>query len=364
MKTPLYEEHTALNARMVDFANWEMPLLYTGIIPEHQHTRTQVSMFDISHMGEFEMRGPRAEADLERLLTQSIAAIQIGAGSYGYMLDERGGVIDDLICFRMGPDRFWLVVNAGTTADDFAWISEHISEGTQLLDLSADTAKLDIQGPRSHAVLTELFPGQVPELKYFRFQEVIWQDTPCLLSRTGYTGEWGYELFLPSTRVGHFWRMFADTGVIKPAGLGARDTLRLEAGYTLYGHELTRQRTPAGASQGRFMNFDKDFIGREAVRRELDDDQRRDLVGLMLSGRMAARQGDLVYDGDTEIGTVTSGLFAPSLNCAAALAYVNHSRTAPGKELEISTRNRKLSAVVTPLPLYTDGTARRKTPPT
>lgn len=363
MRTPLYEEHTGLKARMVDFAGWEMPLLYTGIIPEHQSTRSQATVFDICHMGEFELRGPGAEADLERLLTQSIAAIPAGAGAYGYLLDERGGVIDDLICFRMGADRFWLVVNAGTAAGDAAWIREHVSSNTTFLDCSPDTAKLDIQGPRSHAALAEIFPGQVPDLKYFRFQEVVWQDTPCLLSRTGYTGEWGYELFLPAARVRHFWRLLLGAGAIKPAGLGARDTLRLEAGYALYGHELSRQRTPAGASQGRFMNFDKNFIGRDAVRRELEDDRRRDLVGLLLPGRMAARPGDIVFSGDAEAGAVTSGLFAPSLNRAAALAYVDRACAAPGRQLEISARGRRLPAVVAPLPLYTGGTARRKTPP-
>ncbi len=362
MRTPLYADHCALNARMVDFAGWEMPLLYTGIIPEHQYTRSQASVFDIFHMGEFELRGPGAEADLERLLTQSIAALPAGAGAYGYLLDENGGVLDDLICFRMASDRFWLVVNAGTAAGDADWIREHISGNTQFTDLSPTTAKLDIQGPRSFAALAQLFPGQVPALKYFRFQEVVWQDTPCLLSRTGYTGEWGYELYLPAGQVRRFWKLMLDAGLIKPAGLGARDTLRVEMGYPLYGHELSRNQTPAGAAQGRFMDLNKNFIGRDAVRRELADSRRRCLAGLLLEGRMAARNGDRVFDGATEVGTVTSGLFAPSLNRAVALAYVHHTCAGPGRQLEISTRNRRLPAVTTALPFYDGGTARHKTP--
>lgn len=363
MRTPLYEEHTGLKARIVDFAGWEMPLLYTGIIPEHQYTRSQVSLFDVCHMGEFELRGAGAEADLERLLTQSIAAIPAGAGSYGYLLEDGGGVIDDLICFRMAADRFWLVVNAGTAAGDAAWIREHLSVNTQFTDLSAETAKLDIQGPRAHAALADIFPGQVPALKYFRFQEVVWQDTPCLLSRTGYTGEWGYELYLPAAQARRFWRLLLDAGTIKPAGLGARDTLRVEMGYALYGHELSRGQTPAGAAQGRFVDLNKNFIGRDAVRRELAGDRRRILAGLLLPGRMAARPGDLVFDGAVEAGAVTSGLFAPSLNRAVALAYVEQERAAPGRQLEISARGRRLPATVATLPFYTGGTARGKTPP-
>lgn len=360
MKTALYDEHLALKAKIVDFAGWKMPLLYTGIIPEHQHTRTRASIFDICHMGEFELKGPTAEADLERLLTQPIGSLSSGAGSYGFMLNEKGGVIDDLVCFRLADDCFWLVVNAGNIAKDAAWIKEHISDSTSFNDLSASLAKIDIQGPESYKVLTQLFPGQVPELKYFRFQKVTWQGTSGLLSRTGYTGELGYEFYFPLTKASEFWKLFLENSLLKPAGLGARDTLRVEIGYTLYGHELTLDRTPAGATQGRFMDFHKSFIGKEAVQQELESDKREVLVGLQLAGRMAARNGDQVFAAENPIGTITSGLFSPSLNSAIALAYIEQSSASPGTKLAISSRNRLLEATVISLPFYKEGTARRK----
>lgn len=345
---------------MVDFAGWEMPLLYQGIIPEHNHTRHQVSIFDICHMGEFEISGPTAESDLQSLLTQSVPSIQEGVGSYGYLTDENGGVIDDLICFRMAPDRFWLVVNAGTAAADAAWITSHLSKTTIFNDISSATAKIDIQGPRTLDVLEQLFPGNIPSLKYFRFKKINLRGVSCLLSRTGYTGELGYELFLPADKAREFWQLLLSSDLVRPAGLGARDTLRVEMGYPLYGHELSRARTPVGAAGDRFIDLTKKFIGCDAIRSELDDPQRQYLVGLLLEGRMAARAGAEVYLNDQLIGTVTSGLFSPSLNRAVALAYVRQDCSRSGTQLEIAARGRRLPVLTVDLPLYRDGTARKK----
>ncbi len=358
MQTSLYSAHVALGARMVPFAGWEMPLVYGGIIPEHLWTRAHASVFDICHMGEFEIKGATAEADLERLVTLSVATLKPGAGTYGYLLAEDGGVLDDLICFRLGADRFWLVVNAGTLAGDRDWIRAHLSPRTTFTDLSPAMAKLDIQGPCARQGIEAAFGQIMPSLGYFHFQEGTIQYTPCLVSRTGYTGEFGYELYVPTNEVARFWSLLLKSGQILPAGLGSRDTLRVEMGYPLYGHELRREWRPTGASRGRFLVMAKPFIGREAVRRELETNAYRVLVGLMLERRMAGRAGDLVMKNGVEVGVVTSGLFAPSLNVAVALAYVDQAASRPGEALTITVRGKPLNARVESLPLYKQGTAR------
>jgi len=376
MQTPLYNDHVGLGARMVPFAGWDMPLVYRGIIPEHLWTRTQASVFDICHMGEFEIKGATAEADLERLVTGAIASLKTGACTYGYLLAEDGGVLDDVICFRLGAERFWLVVNAGTLAGDREWIRAHLSPRTTFTDLSPAMAKLDIQGPCARAAMEAALGQALPNLRYFHFQEVNIQDTPCLLSRTGYTGEYGYELYVPANEVPRFWNLLLKPGQILPAGLGARDTLRVEMGYPLYGHELRREWRPptslrygasghlaadvAGASRGRFMDMAKPFIGREAVRREMEIGAYRVLVGLLLEGRMAGRAGDAVLKDGIGVGELTSGLFAPSLNVAVALAYVDQTVSRLGEALAISVRGKSLNARVEALPLYKKGTVRLK----
>ncbi len=358
MKTILFDEHVSLGARMVPFAGWEMPLLYRGIVPEHLWTREHASVFDICHMGEFEIKGATAERDLEKLLTMSVAALKPGRCAYGYLLAEDGGVLDDLICFRFGPERFMLVVNAGTLAGDRDWIRAHLSPQTVFVDLSPVTAKLDIQGPRSRELLEKVFSAPLPELGFFRFQELELLGSACLLSRTGYTGEWGYELFVPVAVAQKFWQEILRSGEIKPAGLGARDTLRVEMGYPLYGHELRREWTPAGAAHGRFLELNKHFIGCEAVQRALHTGAARELAGLILEGRMAGRAGDVVLQEDAVVGELTSGLFAPSLNTAVALAYIERDCCVPGKVVSVLTRGRKLPARIEPLPLYKQGSAR------
>ncbi len=360
MKTALYDDHVAAGARMVPFAGWEMPLAYGGIVAEHLWTRRDVSIFDICHMGEFEIKGATAEADLERLVTVSVRALAIGACAYGYLLAEDGGVLDDLICFRLASDRFWLVVNAGPLAGDRDWVRAHLSAGTLFTDLSPATAKLDIQGPRAREAVEEALGQPLPDLGYFRFRELTLAGAPCLLSRTGYTGEFGYELFAPVHEVRRLWARLTRPGRIRPAGLGARDTLRVELGYPLYGHELRRERSPVGAGRGRFLDLAKPFIGREAVRRELEAGASRVLAGLLLEGRMAARPGDAVVVDGAPAGEVTSGLFAPSLGRAVALAYLDPAAAAPGAPAALLVRGRALPARIETPPFYKQGTARRK----
>ncbi|MBI3986301.1 MAG: glycine cleavage system aminomethyltransferase GcvT [Lentisphaerae bacterium] len=382
MKTPLYDAHVALGARMTDFAGWTMPVQYTGILREHTAARTQAVVFDTCHMGEFAIGGPGALGDMERLFTRALAPVIPGRCVYGYLLADQGGVIDDAICYRRSETDFLLVVNAGNREADARWIRSHLSPSTRFEDLSDRTAKLDIQGPSSRAALEKALEIRLPELPYFHFAEINMGEVAAVISRTGYTGEWGYELFCPVEQVGRIWRQLLEKGGVIPAGLGARDLLRVEMGYPLYGHELSLERSPVAAAGARFMDVstpvggttshltgshvgqrpsrdaDGSFIGSETVRRELADGVPRRLAGLRLTGRGAARQHDVVFDGDTPVGEVTSGLFSPSLNVAIAMAYLDGPVAQPGRAVSIQVRGLRLPATVVALPFYREGTAR------
>lgn len=360
-RTPLYEEHRAAGARMSGFAGWNMPIQYRPILAEHFHTRAHASVFDICHMGEFDLEGASAAADLHRLLTCAVTPMSVGRCRYGYLLDERGGVIDDLTCYRLGADRFRLVVNAATTPGDADWIQSHLSPTTRFDNASDRTAKIDVQGPSSRDVLEKALGARVPDLGYFRCEEIAQSGLTGLLSRTGYTGEWGYELYVETEQAAELWRRLTEAGAA-PAGLGARDTLRIEMGYPLYGHELTRERTPAGVSNGAFLDFSKEFIGRAAVEKELADGPAQRLAGLRLESKRAARPGDPVRANKTPVGQVTSGSLAPSLGVAVALAWIDANAAKEGTRLNLEARGAMLPATVTALPFYREGTARKKTP--
>ena len=360
MKTPLYDIHASLGAKIRSFAGWEMPIYYDGILSEHAHTRRFASIFDTCHMGEFNFCGTTAEADLERLVTMNVGTIREGQCRYGYMLNDSGGVIDDLMVYRRGPQSWFVVVNAGTLQSDATWIRGHISSDTVFTDSSENRAKLDIQGPTTHAEIITAVGHELPILRYFRFMDTTIADIPCTLSRTGYTGEFGYEIYLDADRVVELWKILTKNGRIHPAGLGARDTLRLEVGYPLYGNELTSDQVPARATQGQFIDLSEEFIGKQAVEKAMEQGISRCLVGLRLDTKRAARQGDtIIYDG-RDVGVVTSGALAPSLGVAIAFAYVDAGLDAPGQALDIDVRGKRLAATVVPLPFYSQGTARKK----
>ena len=344
---------------MSPFAGWDMPIQYAGILKEHEHTRNGASLFDTCHMGEFDLWGPGAEADLERLMTQSIRSMRPGQCRYGYMLAENGGVLDDLIVFRRGPEHFFVVVNAGTRADDAAWIRRSISDDTVFQDLSEGRGKLDVQGPRSRPWMEAAFNHPLPDLGYFRFQETELGDIPCTLSRTGYTGEWGYELYFDAPYANDLWNRLTADGRIRPAGLGARDTLRLEMGYPLYGHELSADHSPVSATGSMFIDTDKDFHGKPVVLHELDSAPAQCLTALRLESRRAARAVDRVLHSGEGVGRVTSGALSPSLDVAVALAYIDRELRSFGTTVTVETRGTALPATVTDLPFYTQGTARR-----
>ncbi|NOY82229.1 MAG: glycine cleavage system aminomethyltransferase GcvT [Kiritimatiellaeota bacterium] len=356
-RTVLHDEHIALGARMAPFGGFEMPIQYTGILAEHHAVRSAAAVFDVCHMGEFRIQGETALADLENLLSCDVASLEPGRCRYGFLCTEDGGVLDDQIVYRLGTDEFMMVVNAGTQDRDFAWICEHLSPASRALNVSAETAKLDLQGPSSVRILNRLLDEPIEALRYFHFRQAMFEREPILVSRTGYTGEIGFELYCSADLAPRLWRACLESDAA-PAGLGARDTLRLEMGYPLHGHELSRERNAAEAGMDWALSRSKTFIGATAVR--TPDAVKERLVGLVLEGRRSARSGQVVIDATgVPVGRVTSGSFAPSLKVAVAMAYVRTDLTGPGQVLGIDAGRHRLTARVTETPFYRLGSARR-----
>lgn len=351
--TPLTARHQALGAKMADFAGFLMPIQYAGIIAEHTHTRTRASLFDICHMGEFLIAGDAAKAELSRVLTHNLATLAPGRCRYGFLLNEGGGIIDDCILYCLAEDHYMLVVNGARVQVDREWIAARLHQA-HFEDVSDDTGKLDLQGPASLEVLEALLGQSLRHIPYFGFAQLEWQGQPLLVSRTGYTGELGYELYCPAGQAGPLWDALLEHETVKPAGLGARDTLRLEMGLPLYGHDLDEVHTPAEAGYGGLLTSNADYIGKAralAVREKL--------VGLLLDGRRSARHGDAVLLDGEQVGVVTSGSFCPSLNGAAALAFIQADK-AGAAAYAIRTARAELPAVLAELPFHKTGTARIK----
>jgi len=358
-RTPLYAEHIGLGASMTQFGGYEMPVRYKGILAEHETARTGAVVFDTCHMGEIRAAGPQAESFLDRLLTCPISSLPPGRCRYGMMCREDGGVLDDLIVYRFDDQTFMLVVNAGTRPKDVAWIEEQRdSSGADVAveDVSDVTAKIDLQGPGSVKILQRVLDTPIAPLRYFHFTHAAFRGAPVLVSRTGYTGEIGFELYIGAEQAAALWRRCLDLGAA-PAGLGARDTLRLEMGYPLYGHELREEYNAAWSGLHRVIAPDKDFIGAEAVRGPRAAEKR--LAGIVLEGRRAAREGASVLIDGRPAGHVTSGSFAPSVGRAAALAYIAAPQPEAGASVRLDTGRAQLRGTIADLPFYKNGTVRR-----
>ncbi|PTN38728.1 glycine cleavage system aminomethyltransferase GcvT [Desulfonatronum sp. SC1] len=356
LKTPLHAWHSAHQGRMVPFAGWDLPVQYAaGILAEHEQTRTRASVFDICHMGEFLVSGGEAEEALGRVVTLNLPKLRPGRAGYGFLLNQQGGILDDLIIYRLEQTRFLLVVNAARIDHDREWIKNLLPSTVVLEDVSEQTAKIDLQGPLSLEALQSVVPGDWRDLGYFSFRHHRFQGEDVLISRTGYTGELGYEVYLPTSSALAFWEACLQDDRARPAGLGARDTLRLEMGLPLYGQDLDEHHTPAEAGYAALLTSPTPYVGKE---RQMDVRER--LIPLLIPGRRSARHGDMVYStsGDAR-GRVTSGSFAPSLGHAVALAYVD-TRFADDPEFMIRTGKAELPARRTTLPFYTQGTARIK----
>ena len=350
-RTPLYGEHKSLGARLVDFAGWEMPVQYEGIKAEHNAVRNHAGLFDVSHMGEAVFRGPGAEEAVQRLVTRDVSRLEEGQAGYSAVCYESGGTVDDVIVYRR-PDDFLVVVNASNREKDL----EHFRSNTQDLDVevadeSDDWALLALQGPEAADLLQNLTGANLPDLRPFRFVEGEVAGAKTLVSRTGYTGEDGFELYVSPDDAPRVWRELLEAGAT-PAGLGARDTLRLEAGMCLYGNELDPETTPLEAGIGFAVHLDKEreFIGQEALRREKEEGLRKKLVGFEVEGRGIARHDYPVRVEEGEIvGHVTSGTLSPTLGKAIGLALVS-----PGIEdrFEVVIRERPVDAHTVQLPFY------------
>ncbi|MCH7590875.1 glycine cleavage system aminomethyltransferase GcvT [PVC group bacterium] len=356
-KTPLYKWHVQEKALMAPFGGWAMPIQYRSIIAEHTHTRESVSLFDICHMGEFIVEGQTASQDLDRIVTQAIPSLKIGQCRYGYILNEEAGILDDTIVYKISENAFMMVVNASTLDSDYQWIKKQLRSTTRFRDISAETAKIDIQGALSKSVMTETLKVDCANLNYFHFRNVHIQGIEVLISRTGYTGEWGYELYFPADKAEDLWQIILSDPRVKPAGLGARDTLRLEVGYPLYGQDLTESINPKMCDGMKFVDFKKDFIGHAALNLK---ESEFILVALLCEGRRSPRHDDKITFNSKEVGTVTSGSFSPSLKRGIALGYVKKEFTPLETPLVIQGEKSALPAIVTQLPFYKEGTARKR----
>ena len=349
-RTPLYEEHEALGARLVPFAGYEMPVQYEGIKAEHEAVRTRAGLFDVSHMGEVIFRGPQAEAAIQRLVTRDVSRLAAGQAGYAAVCYENGGTVDDVLVYRREND-FLVVVNASNREKDLDHFRAHTRDlDVEVTDESDDWALLALQGPEAARLLQGLTETDLSSMKYYRFVEGEVGGAPVTISRTGYTGEDGFELYVRPDDAPALWRRLVGAGAV-PAGLGARDTLRLEAGMCLYGNELDSETTPLEAGIGFAVHLDKEaeFVGREALREEKREGLRKKLVGFEVEGRGIARHDYPVTVGGETVGKVTSGTQSPTLNKAIGLALVS-----PGVEdrFEVEVRGRPVAARAVPLPFY------------
>lgn len=344
-RTVLYDAHVALKARMVDFHGWEMPIQYAGIIDEHTAVRARVGLFDLSHMGRVRVQGPKRREFLQKLLTIDVAKVPEGKCRYSFFLTEKGTPIDDLILYAGGPDDF-LVVNASNREADLAWMNKHLPAGVTLVDETFTTALIAIQGPRSVETVKRVLNIDPSAMGYYTFATI----GEYFLSRTGYTGEDGFEIFVPNAKASEIWNRFIDAQ-ITPIGLGARDTLRTEAAMPLYGNDLDENTTPLEAGLTFAVDLDKpEFIGQAALKAAGTPSRR--LAGIVMEGKRIARQGYDVLHAGKKIGKVTSGTWSPSLEKSIAMAYVPAELRKEGTPLEIDVRGRLEKASTVKLPFY------------
>ena len=356
LKTPLYHIHTALGGKMVPFAGYLLPVQYpAGLIKEHMAVRTQCGLFDVSHMGEILLTGPDAVKNLNHLLTNDYTHMDDGQARYSPMCNERGGVVDDLIVYKQEENRYLLVVNAANKDKDYQWIASHLIGDAKAQDLSPQFAQLALQGPAAQEILCRLADhSDLPEKYYTAYFDRKVRNIPCIISRTGYTGEDGFELYLAPEDAPDMWNLLMEAGEdlgLLPCGLGARDTLRLEAAMPLYGHEMDEEISPKEAGLGIFVKMDKeDFIGKEALIQREPLTRRR--TGLKATGRGIIREHQDVYFNDRKIGVTTSGTHCPYLGYPAAMALIDIAYREPGTMVEVDVRGRRVAAQVVPLPFY------------
>jgi aminomethyltransferase len=362
-RTPLYDEHVAAGGKIVPFAGWEMPVQYpTGITAEHHAVRRAAGIFDVSHMGEIEVHGQRALDFVQYVTTNDVSRLEVGQAQYSTLLQEDGTLLDDLIVYRF-PEHILLVVNASNRERDFAWIQRYAPEfEVEVRDRSDEIALLALQGPRAEAILARLTDHDLASIRYYHFAQGRVDGREAVISRTGYTGEDGFELYLDAADAAPLWRRLLEVGAdegLVPAGLGARDSLRLEMGYALYGNDMDERRTPLEAGLGWVVKLDKgDFVGRDALQRQKQEGVRTRLAGFRLKERGFPRPGYEIRVGGEPAGQVTSGVASPSLGEGIGMAYLPADAKA-GTEIEVVIRDRPVPAEVTRPPFYKNGTVKK-----
>ncbi|HEV8655343.1 MAG TPA: glycine cleavage system aminomethyltransferase GcvT [Candidatus Limnocylindria bacterium] len=353
-RTPLYEQHRALGARMVPFAGYEMPIQYAGIVAEHRAVREAAGLFDLSHMGEFHFDGPKAQAAVDRLVSSDIAGLATGQARYGLLCNERGTIVDDVIVYRTGADHMLMVVNAANIEKDEAHVRKHLSKDVSVADRSADTALIAIQGPRAADILVRIAGGSVAALPPFGVKAARAAGAEATIARTGYTGEDGFEVFIDNADAVQVWQALLVAGrgdALVPVGLGARDTLRLEARFSLYGNDIDETTGPIEAGLGWTCKLDKEFVGRDAIAKQKADGPKRRIVGLVVDGGVARHGYDVISEGKA-VGQVTSGTYGPTVAQNIALAYVPTELSKVGTTLAVRIREKDVPATVVKTPFY------------
>jgi aminomethyltransferase len=353
-QTPFHSIHRQLGAKMVPFGGYEMPVQYTSIIEEHKAVRTAVGVFDVSHMGEFVVKGKNAQAFLQLVTVNDVAKLVPGEAQYSAMCYDDAGIVDDLLVYKIGEEHFMVVVNASNAEKDFEWMRKHLMPDVDLRNESDTTALLAVQGPKSQTVIQKLTSFDVKSIPYYRFKEVSVAGVDMLLSRTGYTGELGYEIYFSPSYAENVWNSLFKAGKdcgITPIGLGARDTLRLEMGYCLYGNDIDQTTNTLEAGLGWITKLKKgDFVGRPVLEKVKADGVKRKLVGIDIEEKAIARHGYAIHSNGTLVGSVTSGTFSPTLERGIAMGYVDAAHCADGSPVRIDVRGKEVKGKITALP--------------
>lgn len=360
IKTPFYDKHVEAQAKIVEFAGFLMPIQYKGIVAEHLAVRENIGLFDLSHMGEFEVSGNDALEFLEKTTTNNVASLKAGEIQYSCMPNENGGIVDDLLIYKFA-DKYWLIVNAANLEKDFKWLSSQKFGDVQLTDRSAEFGLLAIQGPKAQKLLEKITDYNLEEMKYYNHATATIAGVDIFFSRTGYTGEDGFELYIPPQHADTLWDAITDAGKdmgLELIGLGARDSLRLEMKMALYGNDINDTTSPVEAGLSWIVNFDKDFIGAETIKRHKAEKPSRRLVCLEIDGKAFPRPGYEIYDGETKLGVITSGTMSPSLEKPIALAYLPKGKTKSGTKVEVAIRKNRFEATVVKPPFYKNASHR------
>ncbi|MEK7774855.1 MAG: glycine cleavage system aminomethyltransferase GcvT [Candidatus Zixiibacteriota bacterium] len=354
VKTAFYDKHVSAGAKMVEFAGYWMPIQYNGIIEEHLAVRQNVGLFDLSHMGEFVVTGSDALAFLQKVTTNNVAALTANKIQYSCMPNPQGGIVDDLLVYCLG-DSYFLVVNASNIKKDFDWLTSQKFGDVTIIDNSATTSLLAIQGPNAQRVMSRLTSVDLAAMEYYTSAKTQVNGVDLIFSRTGYTGEDGFELYIPFAESGRVWDAVIEAGEPEEMaliGLGARDSLRLEMKMALYGNDIDDTTSPVEAGLSWIVNFDKDFVGKSTIQRQKEEKPKRRLVCLELSGRAFPRHGYDIYDNGAVVGKVTSGTFSPSLQIPIAMGYVPTEKSKPGSTVEVDIRGKRFPATVVAPPFY------------